>query len=101
MSDPAAAVRGLLADIERAASAFETVCGEVRGEIAEQAEQTDARVREAQRDRDAVREAERGARTRAKQAEQATAILREEREVIRQALRAVTGAGDSSENGSR
>ena len=105
MSDPAAAVRGLLADIERAASAFETVCGEIRGEIAEQAEQTDARVREAQRDRDAVRdavrEAERGARTRAKQAEQATAILREEREVIRQALRAVTGAGDSSENGSR
>ena len=101
MSDPAAAVRGLLADIERAASAFETVCGEIRGEIAEQAEQTDARVREAQRDRDAVREAEQGARTRAKQAEQATAILREEREVIRQALRAVTGAGDSSENGSR
>ena len=101
MSDPAAAVRGLLADIERAASAFETVCGEIRGEIAEQAEQTDARVREAQRDRDAVREAEQGARIRAKQAEQATAILREEREVIRQALRAVTGAGDSSENGSR
>ena len=101
MSDPAAAVRGLLADIERAASAFETVCGEIRGEIAEQAEQTDARVREAQRDRDAVRVAEQGARTRAKQAEQATAILREEREVIRQALRAVTGAGDSSENGSR
>ncbi|CAI7994149.1 hypothetical protein GBAR_LOCUS1395 [Geodia barretti] len=101
MSDPAAAVRGLLADIERAASAFETVCGEIRGEIAQQAEQTDARVREAQRDRDAVREAEQGARTRAKQAEQATAILREEREVIRQALRAVTGAGDSSENGSR
>ena len=60
MSDPAAAVRGLLADIERAASAFETVCGEIRGEIAEQAEQTDARVREAQRDRDAVREAEQG-----------------------------------------
>ena len=98
MSDPAAAVRGLLADIERAASAFETVCGEIRGEIADQ---TDARVREAHRDRDAVREAERGARTRAEQAEQATAILREEREVIRKALRAVTGAGDSAEKGSR
>jgi hypothetical protein len=101
MSDPAAAVRGLLADIERAASAFETVCGEIRGKIAEQAEQTDARVREAQRDRDAVREAEQGARTRAQQAEQATAILREEREVIREALRAVTGAANSAEEGSR
>jgi hypothetical protein len=94
MSDPAAAVRGLLADIERAASAFETVCTQI-------AEQTDARVREAHRDRDAVREAEQGAKTRAEQAEQATAILREEREVIRKALRAVAGAGDSAEKGSR
>ena len=94
MSDPAAAVRGLLADIERAASAFDAVSGQIN-------EQTDARVREAQRERDAIREAERGATARAEQAEQVTAVLREEREVIRKALRAVTGAGDSAEEGSR
>jgi hypothetical protein len=94
MSDPAAAVRGLLADIGRAASAFEAASGQI-------AEQTDARVREAHQERDALREAAQGARTRADQAEQATAILREEREVIREALRAVTGAANSAEEGSR
>ncbi len=89
MSDPAAAIRGLLGDIERAESAFERVSGRI-------AEATDASVREARRERDALREGEQEARTRAERAEQAAAILRDEREVIRKALRAVTqgdGAG--------
>lgn len=84
MSDPAAAVRGLLGDIERAESAFERVSGRI-------AEATDASVREAERERDALRDAEQQARTRA---ERAAGILRDEREVIRKALRAVTGGGD-------
>ena len=87
MSDRAAAVRGLLGDIERAESTLEAV----RGRIAEAA---DARVHAAEREREALREAERQARARAERAEQAVAILREEREVIRKALHAVTGAGD-------
>lgn len=89
MSDPAAAIRGLLGDIERAESAFERVSGRI-------AEATDASVREARRERDALRDGEQEARTRAERAEQAAAILRDEREVIRKALRAVTqgdGAG--------
>ena len=85
MSDSAAAaVRGLLADVERAESAFERVSGRI-------AEATDASAREARRERDALREGEQEARTRAERAERAAAILRDEREVIRKALRAVTG----------
>ena len=87
MSDPAAAVRGLLGDIERAESAFERVSGRI-------AEATDASVREAERERDALRDAEQQARTRAERAERAAGILRDEREVIRKALRAVTRGGD-------
>lgn len=98
MSDRAVAVRGLLADIERAESTLERV----RGRIAEQA---DARVHEVEREREALREAEQQARARADRAEQTVAILREEREVIRKALSAVTGAGDaaaeSSEGGAQ
>ena len=88
MSDPAAAVRGLLGDIERAESVFERVSGQI-------AEATDASVREAERERDALRDAERQARTRAERAERAAEILRDEREVIRKALRTVTGGGDA------
>lgn len=88
MSDPAATVRGLLADIERAESMFERVSGRI-------AEATDARVREAERERDALREGEQEARTRAERAERAAQILRDEREVIREALRAVPGGNDS------
>ncbi len=84
MSDPAAAVRGLLGDIERAESAFERVSGRI-------AEATDASVREARRERDALRDAEQEARARAERAERAAGMLRDEREVIRKALRAVTG----------
>lgn len=80
MSDPAASVKGLLADIDRVAAAFDA--SRVRSE---------RRLREAGRELEAVREAEQGARTRAERAEQATAILREEREVIRSALRDVAG----------
>ncbi len=84
MSDAEAAVRGLMADIERAESAFDTVSARL-------AEQTEARVREAQREREARERAER-----------ATAVLREEREVIRDALRTVAGSGDSAaEDGAR
>ena len=89
MSDSGAdAVRGLLADIERAESTFERVSGRI-------AEETGASVREAQRERDALREGEQEARTRAERAERAAQVLRDEREVIRKALRAVTGRGDS------
>lgn len=88
MSDPAAAVRGLLADIERAESTFEKLSGRI-------ADRTDASVREARRERDALREGEEEARTRADRAERAAQILRDEREVIRKALRAVTGGNDS------
>ena len=84
MSDPAAAVRGLLGDIERAESAFERVSGRI-------AEATDASAREARRERDALRDAEQEARARAERAERAAGMLRDEREVIRKALRAVTG----------
>ena len=84
MSDPAAAVRGLLGDIERAESAFEWVSGRI-------AEATDASAREARRERDALRDAEQEARARAERAERAAGMLRDEREVIRKALRAVTG----------
>ncbi len=84
MSDPAAAVRDLLGDIERAESAFERVSGRI-------AEATDASVREARRERDALRDAEQEARARAERAERAAGMLRDEREVIRKALRAVTG----------
>ena len=87
MSDPAAAVRELLGDIERAESAFERVSGRI-------AAATDASVREAERERDALRDAEQQARTRAERAERAAGILLDEREVIRKALRAVTGGGD-------
>ena len=87
MSDPAAAVRGLLGDIERAESAFERVSGRI-------AEATDASLREAERERAALRDAEQRAATRAERAEQAAQILRDEREVIRKALRAVTGPGE-------
>lgn len=96
MSDRAAAVRGLLGDIERAESTLERVRGRIAG-------QTDARVQEVERERDALREAEARASARAERAEQRVAILREEREVIRRTLRAVTGAGvlaaDRSEDG--
>ena len=88
MSDPAAAVRGLLADIERAESTFERVSGRI-------AEETDASVRAAERERDALREGEQEARSRAERAERAAQILGDEREVIRKALRAVTGEQDS------
>ena len=88
MSDPAAVVRGLLADIERAETTFATVSGRI-------AAATDASLREAQRERDALREGEQEARSRAERAERAAAILRDEREVIRKALRAVTGGDDS------
>lgn len=99
MSDHAATVRGLLADMERAESTLETVRGRI-------AEQTDARRREVEREREALREAERQARARAERAEQTVAILREERDVIRKALQAVTsGTGDpavpSSEGATR
>lgn len=83
MSDPAATVRGLLADVERAESAFDAVCGRV-------AEQSDVRLRDAGRQGEELREEGRELKRRAAQAEQAASILREEREVIRQALRAVT-----------
>lgn len=89
MSDPAAAVRGLLADIERAESTFEKVSGRI-------AEETGASVREAQRERDALAAGEQEARTRAERAERAAQILRDEREVIRKALRAVTAGNDAS-----
>lgn len=91
MSDPGAAVKALLEDIDRAAAAFET--SQAR---------TDARVRDAGRELEVLRDAERGARIRAERAEQATALLREEREVIRGALREVAGTGDpASGSGSR
>ncbi|MDE2658895.1 MAG: hypothetical protein OXI45_01660 [Acidobacteriota bacterium] len=89
MSDRAAAVRGLLGDIERAESTLERVRGRI-------AEATHARVQEVERERDALREAEARASARAERAEQRVAILREEREVIRKALRAVTGSGGSA-----
>lgn len=88
MSDPAAAVRGLLADIERAESTFERVSGRI-------AEETGASVREAQRGRDALEKGQQEARIRAERAERAAQILRDEREVIRKALRAVTGGDES------
>lgn len=93
MSDHAAAVRGLLDDIERAESTLETVRGRIAG-------RTDARLNEFEREREALREAERQAKARAERAEQAITVLREEREVIRKALRAVTRAGDASVEGS-
>ena len=85
MSDPVAAVRGLFADIERVAAAFEATSG-----------RTETRVREVVGELEGIREVADGARTRAERAEKATRILREEREVIRDALRGVTGAGDSA-----
>ena len=94
MSDPAAAVRGLLAEVDRAAAAFGAV-------LERTAEQSDARLREARQEGEALGKAEQSARTRAEQAEAATAILREEREVIREALRAVTGPGDAADEDSR
>ena len=93
MSDPAASVRALLLDIERAESTFESVSARI-------VEQADASLREARRERDSLREGEQEARTRAERAEQAAAILRREREVIRKALRAVTAADDSGGAGS-
>ncbi len=89
MSDRAAAVRGLLVDIERAESAFETACERI-------ATETDARVQDVEREREALEEAGKRARDRAERAERTIQILREEREVIRKALRAVTGAGGAT-----
>ena len=89
MSDRAAAVRGLLEDIERAESAFETACERI-------ATQTDARVQDVEREREALEEAGKRARDRAERAERTIRILRDEREVIRKALHAVTGAGDAA-----
>jgi hypothetical protein len=89
MSDPAATVRGLLADIERAEAAFDAACGRV-------AEQSDARLQDAGRQQEALRQAGQGLRSRAEQAEQAAALLRDEREVIRKALRAVTPSSDGA-----
>ena len=78
MSDPVEAVEGLLADIGRVAAAFDA-----------SRDRQDDRVRAANQECEAVRKAERSARARADRAEQAAAILREEREVIRGALREV------------
>ena len=90
MSDPAAAVKALLEELDRLSAAFEASRG--RG---------GARVRKADRELEASRKAEHNATARAERAEQATAILREEREVIRSALREVAGAGGpASGNGS-
>lgn len=85
MSDPASAIRGLLPDIERVAVALERASG-----------RTDSRARKVLRELEEIRDAADGARTRAEQAEQAVRILREEREVIRDALRGVSGAADSA-----
>lgn len=93
MSDRAAAVRGLLEDIERAESAFETARERMAAE-------TDARVRDVEREREALREAGKRATDRAERAERRVRILRDEREVIRKALRAVTGAGGAAPEGS-
>ena len=93
MADPAAAIRKLLADIERAESAFERVSGRM-------AEAAEASVREVRRERDALRKGEREATTRADRAERAARILRNEREVIRKALRAVTAGNDPGAEGS-
>lgn len=94
MSDRAAAVRGLLGDIERAESTLERVRGRIAGQM-------DARLQEMERERDALREAEQRASSRAERAEARVTILREEREVIRRALRAVTGAGVSAADSSK
>lgn len=82
MSDPLAAVEALHEDIDRVTAAFDA-----------SHRHADPRDREAGREREALREAERRARKRAERAEQVTAILREEREVIRGALREAAGTG--------
>lgn len=69
MADPAAAVRGLAADVERVAAGFD----EVRQDLVRAREEAKAN------------------RDRADRAEKALAILKEEREVIRDALRTVGG----------
>ena len=86
MTDSAARIRGLLADVERVAAAFENASGGTEARVQE------ARVQEALGQLEEARQAERGARTRAERAERATAILREEREVIRGALSEVAEA---------
>ena len=72
MAGPAAAVRGLAADVERVASAFD----------------------ETRRDLARVREEAEANRDRAERAEKALTILRKERKAIRDALRSVRGRSE-------
>ena len=112
MADPAAAVRGLIEDIERVAAAADGAARSLRAAEREASDRAAASARsleEAGREaadravasarslEEAGREA-RENRGRAERAERALAILQEERKLIRGTLRRVTGNGGASPN---